>query len=558
MVSNASPVRLGHRAAGTRSAGPLRHLIVRFGLLAVAALVAACGSATPSPSASPEVTPGSPYGSPGPAVAQLAYPHRTVFVQLFEWKWTDVALECEQWLGPHGFAAVQISPPMEHAEINTSANHYPWWERYQAVSYTLDSRSGSRAEFTAMVSRCRAAGVEIYADVLLNHMAAGAGTGSAGTVYTKYSYPGLYGPEDFHANQNAAYPGILCDHGIQDFGDPVEVRTCELSGLADLRTEEPSVQDKLAAYLADLYGLGVRGYRIDAAKHIDQTQLAAILAQLRAKLPAGADFFVDQEVSDMGGDAVPKDLYYPTGSVDDFVYTADITAAFTHTDETISSLGKLDSAPYVGPSDKSVVFVDNHDSQRGHIGTGLILSYKRTDTYALANVFMLAWPFGYPRVMSSYVFDDTEAGPPSDAQGHTNSIYADGSTAPNCGLTLGQWVCEQRWHAIAGMVGFRDFTADSPTVANWWSNPSDANQIAFGRGSAGFVVIDRSTKPLSQTLQTGLAAGKYCDVVGGDLATGGAACTGLTVTVSADGNARFDVPPMEAVAIHAGAKLSGR
>ena len=108
------------------------------------------------------------------------------------------------------------------------------------------------------------------------------------------------------------------------------------------------------------------------------------------------------------------------------------------------------------------------------------------------------------------------------------------------------------------MVGFRDFTADSPTVANWWSNPSDANQIAFGRGSAGFVVIDRSTKPLSQTLQTGLAAGKYCDVVGGDLATGGAACTGLTVTVSADGNARFDVPPMEAVAIHAGAKLSGR
>jgi alpha-amylase len=389
-------------------------------------------------------------------------------------------------------------------------------------------------------------------------MAAGAGTGSAGTVYTKYSYPGLYGPEDVHANQNAAYPGILCDHGIQDFGDPVEVRTCELSGLADLRTEEPSVQDKLAAYLADLYGLGVRGYRIDAAKHIDQTQLAAILAQLRAKLPAGADFFVDQEVSDMGGDAVPKDLYYPTGSVDDFVYTADITAAFTHTDETISSLGKLDSAPYVGPSDKSVVFVDNHDSQRGHIGTGLILSYKRTDTYALANVFMLAWPFGYPRVMSSYVFDDTEAGPPSDAQGHTNSIYADGSTAPNCGLTLGQWVCEQRWHAIAGMVGFRDFTADSPTVANWWSNPSDANQIAFGRGSAGFVVIDRSTKPLSQTLQTGLAAGKYCDVVGGDLATGGAACTGLTVTVSADGNARFDVPPMEAVAIHAGAKLSGR
>ena len=213
--------------------------------------------------------------------------------------------------------------------------------------------------------------------------------------------------------------------------------------------------------------------------------------------------------------------------------------------------------PYIGLSDKSVVFVDNHDSQRGHVGNGLILSYKRTSIYALANVFMLAWPMGYPRIMSSYVFSDSEAGPPSDAAGHTNSIYAAGSTAPNCGLQPGQWVCEQRWRAIAGMVGFRDFTADSPTLANWWSNPSDGNQIAFGRGAAGFVVINRSTKPLLQTLQTGLAPGTYCDVVGGGLAEGAAACTGVSVVVAADGTARFDAAPMQAVAIHVGAKPTG-
>jgi alpha-amylase len=480
-----------------------------------------------------------------------------VSVQLFEWKWTDVASECEQWLGPHGFAAVQISPPQEHAEIDTASNQFPWWERYQAVSYTLDSRSGSRSEFAAMVSRCRAAGVEIYADVLLNDMTAGSGTGSAGTVYTKYSYPGLYGPTDFHANPNPKYPSILCDHSIADFNDPVEVRTCELDGLADLRTEEPDVQDKLAGYMADLYGLGVRGYRIDAAKHIDQTQLAAILARLRGKLPAGASFFIDQEVTDMGGDAVPKTLYYPTGSVDDFVYSGTITAAFTHTDETIASLENLDSAPFIAPSDKAVVFVDNHDTQRGHVGSGLILSYKRGSVYALANVFMLAYPLGYPRVMSSYVFTDTEAGPPSDAQGHTDSVFAPGSTAPNCGLNLGQWVCEQRWHAIAGMVGFRDFTADAPKVVDWWSNPSNGNQIAFGRGTAGFVVINRSTSPLSQTLPTGLAPGIYCDVVGGDLAATGTSCAGASVTVGLDGRAHFEVAALQAVAIHIGAKLGG-
>jgi alpha-amylase len=480
-----------------------------------------------------------------------------VFVQLFEWKWTDVATECEQWLGPHGFAAVQISPPQEHAEIDSGGNQFPWWERYQPVSYTIDSRSGTRAEFADMVRRCRAVGVEIYADVILNHMAAGSGTGSAGTVYTKYSYPNLYGPADFHANPNPTYPNVLCDNSIQDFGDPQQVRTCELDGLADLRTEEPYVQDKLASYMADLYGLGVRGYRIDAAKHIDQTQLAAILARLRAKLPTGASFFIDQEVTDMGGDAVPKTLYYPTGSVDDFVYTATITAAFTHTDETISSLESLDSTPFIAPSDKAVVFVDNQDTQRGRVGSGLILSYKRAGPYTLANVFMLAWPLGYPRLMSSYVFTDTEAGPPSDAQGHTDSVYAPGSNSPNCGLGLGQWVCEQRWHAIAGMVGFRDFTADSLTVTDWWSNPSDGNQIAFGRGAAGFVAINRSTNPLSQTLQTGLAPGTYCDIVNGDMTSTGASCTGASIKVAPDGSAHFEIAPMQAVAVHVGAKLGG-
>src|SRR5687768_6324104 len=119
-----------------------------------------------------------------------------------------------------------------------------------------------------MVRRCRAVVVEIYADVVLNHMTAGDGVGSAGTTYAKYEYGALYGPEDFHAHPNPDDPGVLCDRSIANYREPTEVRTCELLGLADLRTADDDVQDRLATYLADLHGLGVRGYRIDAAKHI--------------------------------------------------------------------------------------------------------------------------------------------------------------------------------------------------------------------------------------------------------------------------------------------------
>merc|ERR1719478_482221 len=91
------------------------------------------------------------------------------FVHLFEWSWSDVATECEQWLGPQGFDAVQVSPPMEHISGDQ------WWTRYQPTSYQIISRSGDRAGFKDMVSRCRAAGVAIYADAVINHMAAGSG-----------------------------------------------------------------------------------------------------------------------------------------------------------------------------------------------------------------------------------------------------------------------------------------------------------------------------------------------------------------------------------------------
>ncbi|XP_042220386.1 alpha-amylase-like [Homarus americanus] len=82
---------------------------------------------------------------------------RQTIVHLFEWKWSDIAAECERFLGQAGYCAVQVSPPMEH--VLASEDGYPWWQRYQPVSYQLESRSGTRTEFIDMVQRCNAVGV---------------------------------------------------------------------------------------------------------------------------------------------------------------------------------------------------------------------------------------------------------------------------------------------------------------------------------------------------------------------------------------------------------------
>ena len=117
---------------------------------------------------------------------------RSVMIHLFEWKWTDIAAECERFLAPKGYAGVQVSPPNEHAVIPNPKR--PWYERYQPVSYKLNSRSGTEAQFKDMVDRCNAVGVRIYVDAIINHMATEATIiGSGGTSFNPNtrSFPGV-------------------------------------------------------------------------------------------------------------------------------------------------------------------------------------------------------------------------------------------------------------------------------------------------------------------------------------------------------------------------------
>lgn len=432
----------------------------------------------------------------------------TAFVHLFEWRWNDIAAECENFLGPRGFEAVQVSPPNEHI------NHGTWWARYQPVSYQIQSRGGTRAEFISMVQRCNAAGVAIYVDAVINHTAAfnNGGTGVAGTSWSLRQHP-MYSAQDYHTP---------C--GISNYGDRGQVQNCGLSGLPDLNTSSTYVQNTIAAFLNDLRNIGVAGFRIDAAKHMAHTDLAGILS--RAGNP-----YNFLEVIGAGGEPIQPSEYTYLGQVTEFGYSAHIGNRFKY--------GPIKDLRFIGDgklvSNKAVVFVDNHDNQRGHGAGGDILTHKEGALYNLATAFMLAFPYGYPQVMSSYAFTDTDVGPPGPG-----------------GCSASGWVCEHRWTTIANMVGFRNVT-NGTALANWWDN--GANRIAFGRGDKGFIAINKEQSVMSQRLQTGLAAGTYCNIAAGDFVNG--ACTGPTITVETGGFVNFVVQPLTAAAIHVGAKVSG-
>lgn len=435
----------------------------------------------------------------GPQAAATPPGDKDVTAVLFEWKFASVATACTNSLGPAGYGYVQVSPPQEHIQGPQ------WWTSYQPVSYKIAGRLGDRAAFKAMVDTCHAAGVKVVADSVINHMAAGDGTGTGGSSYTKYNYPGVYSGSDMDD----------CRATISNYQDRANVQNCELVQLADLDTGEDYVRGRIAGYLNDLLSLGVDGFRIDAAKHMP----AADLANIKSRL-TNPGVYWKQEAIHGAGEAVSPSEYLGSGDVQEFRYARDLKRVFQN--ENLAYLKNFGEAWGHMPSGQAGVFVDNHDTER----VGDTLSYKDGSAYTLASVFMLAWPYGSPDVHSGYEWTDKDAGPPNG--GAVSACYADG------------WKCQHAWREISSMVGFRN-AARGQSVTNWWDNGGD--QIAFGRGSKAYVALNHEGSALTRTFQTSLPAGDYCDVQ-----------SGRAVTVGAGGQFTATLGAGTALALHVNAR----
>ncbi|KAJ7920818.1 glycoside hydrolase superfamily [Mycena leptocephala] len=440
-------------------------------------------------------------------------------VQLFEWPWDSVASECTSFLGPAGYGFAQVSPPSEHIQGSQ------WWTDYQPVSYILTSKRGNRTQFSNMVSTCANAGVGIIVDVVTNHMSgSGEGIGFAGSTFSKYNYPAVpYIASQFH------YCNGTTAADVSDYNNVTNVRFCELVGLSDLAQEQPEVQASIVAYLNDLLSLGVAGFRVDAAKHMEPTVLSTIFTTLN-----GSPYFT-QEVP-TGGASDPSQ-YVSNGDVIEFGATQYMMASFLGTSgATVSNMVTpvpMGSAWAMIDSGVANYLMANQDTER----SGTSLNYNSSNNaYTLSAIFMLGFNYGTPTVYSGYNFTDFDAGAPQDSAGNTNQIacFTDG------------FRCEHRWIAIANMIQFHN-AVGSTELTNVFVGT--AQQVAFGRGSVGFLVINNDATTWSQTFNTSLPSGTYCDIIH-DADADPTTCSGTTYDVSSDGTFTAFVAAYDALALY--------
>lgn len=456
------------------------------------------------------------------SAAPKTAPQSDVTVVAFQQSWNTIAKECTETYGPEGVGYIQVSPPEE------SIQGTQWWTAYQPVSYRIDSKFGTEAEFKSMIQQCNAVGVSIAADAVINHTT-GADValvndqqGVAGSAYNgSYGrYPAMGdGVYRYKENGNGHQYGLTtddfhdCTDNIVDYTNADQVRNCRLSTMWDLNTGSAHVQDIEADYLARLWKDGVRAYRIDSAKHIDPADLAAIKAKLAEKIGvAAADIPWVQEVIYHGGEAEalnPRN-YLGNGKVIEFSFAYQLKQDFA------SSVTKLKNISNgLTPSSSANVFVSNWDTER----SDETLTPASGARYELANAFLLANDYGSPKLMSSYWYgNDTAVGP----SGATDTTVPDVDMNTACKAATGndsdrwqdgQWLCQQRWTSVRGMIGFHN-AVQGTSVANW-QNDGD-NNIGFARSSngqdQGFFAINNTLQAHHVSYSTNLPDGEYCNV----------------------------------------------
>ena len=155
------------------------------------------------------------------------------------WTWAVISSKLDL-ISKTGFTAILLSPHQKSCGGNKSLGYDP----YDYTSF--ESAHGTEVELRALIKKAHVLKIQVYADMVLNHMCAG----------INYRYP-RFTKEHFHTLGK-----------IQDFNNQNEVENGALIGLDDLRQEMPYVRGELWKFILKTKDVGFDGYRWDAAKHV--------------------------------------------------------------------------------------------------------------------------------------------------------------------------------------------------------------------------------------------------------------------------------------------------
>ncbi len=360
-----------------------------------------------------------------------------VLFQTFEWYCPDdgsfyrTLTERVADLAGNGVSAVWL-PPV-YKGTGPSDVGYGVYDLYDLGEFdqngTVRTKYGTKAELHALIDRLHEAGIQVYLDVVLNHMGGADSTERFLAVkvdphdrtkdieepreiegWTLFTFPGrakAYSDFEWHhyhfngvdfdklTGEKAIFR-IIGENKGWNWGVSGEHGNYDYLMYADIDHAHPDVQAELFKW-ADwfIHETGADGFRLDAVKHIDQ----AFMRQFQAKVREshGEPFYLLGEYwqpdieskeeylkgTDCGIDLFDVTLHYHLHAISVNAEGFDLRTVFEHT--LVKDYPQL-----------TVTFVDNHDSQPGQSLQSWVEPWFKEAAYAL----ILLRRDGYPCVFA--------------------------------------------------------------------------------------------------------------------------------------------------------------
>ena len=183
----------------------------------------------------------------------------------FCWKYKDITANLSS-IAESSFKSIQISPVQQPKNGGAT-----WWSYYQPLSFSIADNSalGSKAELKELCDEAEKYHISIIADIVFNHLANidDDHLESDGTPTVSPDVE-AYEPE-IYAMRNASGEEATFHHNKSASGSGAVTQYYAWGNLPDLNTANPLVQSRSLSLLKECIDVGIDGFRLDAAKHIE-------------------------------------------------------------------------------------------------------------------------------------------------------------------------------------------------------------------------------------------------------------------------------------------------
>lgn len=355
-------------------------------------------------------------------------------MQYFEWDlpadgtlWSFLEKEAES-LALAGITALWLPPAYKDANGKQGVG-YAAYDIFDLGEFdqkgSRATKYGTREEYLSAIEACHKAGIQIYADIVLNHKTGAdekepvnvhvcnhenrtASDSSLQQImaWTRFTFPGRKGKYSDFVWQAKHFDGVDWDDNKKEnhiyliegksWDNAVDLENGNFDYLmgADLDFSSPEVTEHLlqwGKWYVDT--TGIDGFRLDAVKHISAGFYANWLSQMRSY--GKKEFFAVGEY--WNGD-LNKLLHY-LQEANDSMSLFDVPLHFHFYDasmhpENYDLRTIFDRTLVNGKPVQAVTFVDNHDTQPGQSLSSFVAAWFKPLAYAL----ILLREAGYPCV----------------------------------------------------------------------------------------------------------------------------------------------------------------